>query len=212
MSIRIGIYDFFAYTIPGGLMLCIVLGVLDTCGFQEIWAKLFDLNTLQIFLLIIGCYLTGIAINPVLSKWSQLFEPENFEQDVLNRFKKRNPTLPVEINATDWAIWLASIRRESMEMGFEIDRFLAIAKMIRGASIFLLFSGILALINVFIARISAWYLPLVAVLVAFSVITVRESIKFKRWFYLVIYETVVSRQKPFSSKPEKESAPKKSEK
>ena len=209
MSIRIGIYDFFAYTIPGGLMLCIALGVLDTFGFPDIWVKFFNLNTLQIFLLIIGCYLTGFVINPILSKWSHLFEPKPFEQDAFDRFQKRNPALNLDINPVDWPIWMASIRRESMEMAFEIDRFLAISKMIRGISLFLLFSGLLALVNVIITRISAWYLPLIALSFIFSVVAVRESIKFKRWFYIVVFETVVSRQKPFSLKSETEKPVKK---
>lgn len=208
MSIRIGIYDFFAYTIPGGLMLCIALGVLDMFDVPDVWVKFFNLNTLQIFLLIIGCYLTGFVINPVLSKWSHLFEPKPFEQDAFDRFQKRNPDLKVDINPVDWPIWMATIRRESLEMAFEIDRFLAISKMIRGVSLFLLFSGLLALVNVIIARISAWYLPFIVLSFILSVVAVRESIKFKRWFYIVVFETVVSRQKPFTASPKsgKESA------
>ncbi len=198
MSIRIGIYDFFAYTIPGGLMLCIALGVLDTCGFPDLWIKIFSLNTLQVFSLIIACYLLGFVISPVLSKWSQFFEPENFEKDALERLKKRNPDLVFNINPSDWAIWFASIRRESMEMALEIDRFLAISKMVRGVSLFLLLSGTLGLVNIILNRISAWYLPFVGLLFVLSIVAVRESIKFKRWFYFEIYETIISRSPQFA--------------
>lgn len=203
MSIRIGIYDFFAYTIPGGLMLCIALGVLDTFGFPEVWVNFFNLNTLQIFLLIIGCYLTGFVISPILSKWSHLFEPKPFEQDIFHRFQKKNPALKMDINPSDWPVWFASIRRENLEMAVEIDRNMAIAKMIRGLSLFLLLGGIMIITNVFLGKLPV--IAIVAVLLSFgcSFLSIKEAVRFKQRFYLMIFEAVVSRQEPFASTFEK---------
>lgn len=199
MSIRIGIYDFFAYTVPGGLMLLILLGALDTSGVPDIWVKLFALNTFQFFLLIVGCYLTGFVCSPFLSKWSVFFEPKQIETDILEQFKKRNPALAIDIHPAEWPIWLASIRRENLDIAVEIDRNMAVSKMVRGVSLFLLLGAALALANVVMGRISAWYLPAIAIAGWLSILTVRESIKFKRWFYLVIFETVVSRQERFTA-------------
>lgn len=204
MSIRIGIYDFFAYTIPGALMLLSILWFLDALGIQEIWIKFNSLNTFQIVLSVVCCYLAGYVGDPFLAKWSGLFEPRNFVHDTLDQLKKRNPEIEASINPVDWPIWMASIRRENLDLAFEIDRFLAIAKMLRGASIFLLLGGIIILIYVINNRFSAWYLILTIISAVLSVLTVRQSIKHKRWFYFVIFETVISRQEPFNfqSKPQ----------
>lgn len=204
MSIRIGIYDFFAYTIPGALMLLIMIGGLDALGIQDVWIKFYNLNTFQVVLSVISCYLAGYVFDPFLAKWSALFELRNFVDDALAQLKKRNLEIETNINAVDWPIWMASIRRESLDLAFEIDRFLAIAKMLRGASIFLLLSGIIILIYVINNRLSPWYLLFSIVSACLSILVVRQSIKYKRWFYFVIFETVISRQEPFNfqSKPQ----------
>lgn len=204
MSIRIGIYDFFAYTIPGGLVLLIITGVLDTLGIQGLWEQLKGLNTLQILIFLVACYLTGFASNPVFTKWSTWFEPRHFEEDVLARFKARNPAIPIEINPADWPVWFASIRRENLEMAVEIDRNMAISKMIRSLSLFLLLGGILATINVIIGRLPVWNLIAVLLSGGFSYLSIKEAIRFKQRFYLMIFETVVSRKEPFTAVPKSE--------
>ena len=178
-------------------MLLVLLAMLDIAGAQGLWALVSGLNTLQVFLAIVACYLSGFVCSPFLSKWSALFEPKQFEQDTLERFKMKHPVLIVDIDPADWPIWLASIRRESLDLAVEIDRNMAVSKMVRGISLFLLLAGLLALANVLAGRLSAWFLPVIALLFPLSILTVRESIKFKRWFYVVIFETVVSRQEPF---------------
>jgi hypothetical protein len=202
MSIRIGIYDFFAYTIPGALMLLIILGFLDALGIQDMWIKFHSLNTFQVVLSIVSCYLAGYVFNPFLAKWSGFFEAKDFVHDTLAQLKMRNPEIVANINHVDWPIWMASIRRENLDLAFEIDRFLAIAKMLRGASIFLLFGGIIILVYVLNSRFSAWYLPITIVSTFLSILMVKESIKHKRWFYFVIFETVISRQEPFNFQTE----------
>ncbi len=205
MSIRIGIYDFFAYTVPGGLMLLVLLCVLDTAGIQGLWGMVVGMNTLQVFITIVACYLTGFICSPFLSIWSAVFEPKHFEQDALERFRAKHPGMVIGINASDWAIWLASIRRENLDLSVEIDRHMAVSKMIRGISLFLLLSGLMAAVNIFTGRISAWYILAAVMAIGLAVLAVRESIKFKRWFYFVIFEMVVARHEPFlfSAQPEK---------
>lgn len=201
MSIRIGIYDFFAYTIPGGLVLLILLCGLDSFGVQGVWEKLNNLTTPQIFLLIIICYLMGFVFNPFFTKWGGFFESKNIEQDILEVIKKRNAALSIEINPNDWAIWLAAIRRENLDLAFEIDRFMAIAKMLRGISVFLLLGGILILTNVISGKYPIWYLSGTVISLVLSVVVVHESIQSKKRFFYVIFETVISRQNPFAYPP-----------
>lgn len=210
MSIRIGIYDFFAYTVPGGLMLLALLAAMDAAGVQGLWGIVVGMNTLQVFVAIVSCYLAGFVCSPFLSRWSAVFEPREFEKDALDRFRAKHPGLAISIEASDWAIWLASIRRENLDLSVEIDRHMAVSKMIRGISLFLLLSGFIAVVNIFTGRISAWYILAVAVAIGLAVLTVRESIKFKRWFYFVIFELVAARQEQFSTPatPEKSSSTK----
>ena len=204
MSIRIGIYDFFAYTIPGGLLLLLLFYGMDSFGVAGIWEKLNALTTPQIFLLVVGAYLVGFIFNPFATKWSSWFESRNFEQDILDRIKKRNPALPVDIEAKDWAIWFASIRRENLELALEIDRYMAVAKMLRGVSLFLVLAGVMVLLNIIGQKHPAWYLVGVALSFLFSFVVMRESVYSKGRFFYSIFETVIARQKPFAATPKTE--------
>ncbi|MCB0544803.1 MAG: hypothetical protein H6575_07360 [Lewinellaceae bacterium] len=200
MSIRIGIYDFFAFTVPGGLMLLILLGVYGTFGGDPALFLLFyDLGTFYILLLILLSYLTGFVANPFLTKWGGLFEQKNMEQVVLDRIKSRNPALDVRIEAKDWGIWFATIRRENLDLAIEIDRNMAVTKMLRGLSAFLFLAGILLIANITTGRFSAWWLPASLGLFICSYAAVYESVQSKKRFFYYIFETAVSKQPPFSS-------------
>ncbi len=199
MSIRIGIYDFFAYTVPGGLLLLLGFAELYSWGWPDIRSFIEHLNTWQIFLLIIAAYLTGYAFEPFISKWNSLFEPRDLIAATLSAVQKRNPRSVMEIHPLEWPVWFALIRRESLDMALEIDRFMAIAKMMRGLSFFLALAAFALIANVIFGHLPAWCLVVPAVSAVLTLTSVRQAIRFKKLFFTVIFETTLSRGTPYST-------------
>ena len=198
MAIRIGIYDFFAYTIPGGLMILLGLAGVYCWVWPEVWTIVLTLNTLGVFLGIIAAYLTGLIMEPVFAKWGEIYTKKDFRADLIANIQKRNPALNISLNPAEWAIWFASIRRESLDLSLEIDRWMAVAKMLRGVSFALLLGGLLCIFAILSGRISWAWLPTSLLLFALAFLAVKQSLRFRASFFLVIFETIIARQEPFS--------------
>lgn len=198
MAIRIGIYDFFAYTVPGGLMILLGLMGVYWWAWQEVWDVIRSLNTLEVFIGILVSYLIGLIMEPVFAKWSDIYTKKDFRVNLIASIQKRNPDLNVSINPSEWAIWFASIRRESLDLALEIDRWMAVAKMLRGVSFSLLSGGILCVGTVLGGKISGVWLLAAFLLFGLAYLSVVQSLRFRASFFLVIFETVISRQEPFN--------------
>ena len=102
MSIRISIYDFFAYTIPGSIYLFIAIYACTIFGIVHIdWLSL-DLSVVQIIVIAGLAYITGLIFEPIAKLWYRLFKPRNFADTVLKEFKHLHPSLEVRFRAADW--------------------------------------------------------------------------------------------------------------
>ena len=81
MSIRIGLYDFFSYTLPGVLYSFAVVYFLVAVKIIQV-----DINTIlmaakdQIILLLIFSYLLGMIMDPLSKPWYRLFAPVGLEK------------------------------------------------------------------------------------------------------------------------------------
>lgn len=197
MSIRTSIYDFFAYTIPGGLVLFAVLGGIEMFGLTDLWTKYYRSNFSELLTIVVCSYIVGHLTNPLNSKWVKLFESRGIPKVAFDEFIAKHPTIETDINPNDWEIWFASIRRESMELTHEVDRQKATSILMRGISFFLALSCLILFLGVFSGKLVWWYSILAIITALFSFIAVKESMKFNKWFYFLIFELVVSRKEPY---------------
>jgi len=197
MSIRTSIYDFFAYTIPGGLVLFAVLGGFEMFGLTDLWTKYYRSNFSELLTIVVCSYIVGHLTNPLNSKWLKLFESRGIPKLAFDEFKAKHPTIKTDINPNDLEIWFASIRRESMELTHEVDRQKATSILMRGISFFLVLSCLILFIGVFSGKLIWWYSIIAIFTALFSFIAVKESMKFNKWFYFLIFELVVSRKEPY---------------
>lgn len=198
MSVRISIYDFFAYTIPGGLYLFTIAYACTAWGLLRIdWLTL-DLSIAQIVMAAGLAYIAGLILDPVVQPWYHLFKPKNLCAETFQEFQRRHPSLQTTIQPGDWAILLAQIRRESIDLALDLERHNATNVMLRNVSVGLM---ILSLVEVTqLARgLGFLHLVLAVVLAGASVVAVRESVKFGRWFFLGVFETIASRSLEASS-------------
>ncbi|MFN0175376.1 MAG: hypothetical protein ACKVU0_12055 [Saprospiraceae bacterium] len=197
MSIRTSIYDFFAYTIPGGLFLLSILGGLELFGLADLWTKIYMSNLVGILIIILCSYVVGHVTSIFNSKWVKLFESRSIPNLAFTEFKVLHPTIQTDINPNDWQIWFASIRRESMELTLEVDKMMATSYLLRGVSMFLALTCFILLLGVVTGKLVWWFLGLAVIVAILSVIAAKGSIKFNKWFYFMIFELIISRNKPY---------------
>lgn len=199
MSLKLGIYDFFAYTIPGGLLLIIVFGSLEIFGITDLINWIGELSFFKLFLFAICAYLNGFVFEPIISKWAKIFQKRDFVGYAFKEFKEHYPKRELNFDPYEYSIWIAGIRRKSLSLVVEIDRFMALSKMLRGIG-FAIQLGALALIFIPIfTKISLWLIPVGLIAGLLSITTIKESKKFHKWYYWVIYETILSLEGEFKS-------------
>ena len=191
MSIRMSIYDFFSYAVPGGVFMSPFLYLLS-----KYYDKVFSLSGMSFWgFLIWGslAYIIGYAIDPLVSKsWYKIFRSENFFQETMEKFNERHTTVNVKFQEMDWYIPLSFIKRHSIEMAYDVEKFNAINIMLRNVSFGLLIYTIIFSIEFFLEDYAWIYAVLAVICLSFSVTLGRQSAKFQKWFYQSIYQTLIA--------------------
>ncbi|MEZ4828975.1 MAG: hypothetical protein R3C61_22215 [Bacteroidia bacterium] len=192
MSLKLGIYDFFAYTIPGGLVLIILFGTLELSNVSELISFVGELSFTKLFIFAICAYLNGFIFDSIISKWAKIYQKKDFVGYAFAEFKDKYPKRELRFDPYEYPIWIAGMRRENLDLAIEIDRFMALSKMVRGVAFALQFGGLVIIILSIFTSISLWFILLGIILVFLSIITVNQSKKFHKWYYWVIFETILS--------------------
>jgi hypothetical protein len=192
MGIKIGLYDFFARTIPGGIFLGAILYILRR---YQIYPFSFgNLSTLEASLFGIGSYVAGFVIDPIAIKlWYRFFKRGGkLHEKTVIEWNKKHAGIEVQLNAMPWYVQLSYLKRHNLEMAYDVERFNVTAIMLRGASFGSLTFTIIFAIE-FISRGFLWRYSVFSLLcLAAAIILIRESIKYRNWFYNAIYESVLA--------------------
>lgn len=133
MSIKIGIYDFFAYTIPGGMYLVsvIYLGYIFQSFIIDITT--FDLVPLLIFVAL--SYVIGLILNPISYKWHRLFKTKDISRTTLEKFQNNNFNFKFKFEPRDIPILIRYIKQNDMEVASEMGQFNAMHIMLRNRNV-----------------------------------------------------------------------------
>jgi len=109
MSIKLGIYDFFSYLIPGGIITAAFFFVLN-----KHLALAVDFGSLSIIeFLVLGtlAYLVGFATDFIAGKtWYKLFRRKDLFEFTMTNFNKRHPSFEVLFQEMDWYIPFSFIK------------------------------------------------------------------------------------------------------
>jgi len=192
MSVRIGIYDFFAHTIPGGFYGIIVVYLLHTIGFITIDINSINLSFTHWIIFAFSAYISTLIIDPLShTLWARFFRPENNAGVELDKFKNNHRELRIDFKSEDWPILLAYIQKEKIEMADVIEKYNATQIMLRNVSF-----GFLLLVLVegvqLVQSPSLAHISLGVMFLLFSIMSMRQSVKFGNWFYSSMYETIVA--------------------
>lgn len=191
MNIKISVYDFFAYTIPGSLLLFSVPYTLIIFDFVPRDVLLFSPSPIQVIIILGSAYVVGLLFEPIGKFWYGRFRPKNHSEVVLAELKKRYPSYDIHFHGHEWTVLLAYIRRENPEVASEIERVNATNIMLRNISFVLIVLAVIELVR-FALGLNLLHLIISLFLIIFSVISGREAVKFAQWFYLGIFENILS--------------------
>jgi hypothetical protein len=197
MSIRTSIYDFFAYVIPGALCLITIVFGLEVFGLFQLWNTIKKGDLIVLALLILLSYVAGYIIWYINSKLIRIFETRPISKLAFDEFKILHPNVHIDIDPNDWQIWFASIRRESIELAMEIEKQKATSYLLRGISFSFALLCLITIAGVVASKLVWWCSFGSMGMAGLVYISIKESIKFNKWFFFLIFEIIISRKEPY---------------
>lgn len=191
MTIKIRAYDFFAYTIPGGIFVAAFGYILQK--YQLISIDLANLSTLQLLILAGLSYLVGYFVNPLVYKsWYRLFRSEDLFERTMTEFNRRQPSLEVNFLDMDWSIFFAFIKKHDSDMALDIDQLKVINVMLRNSS----FGSFVFAVIFFLDFIDNVHVPIYAIgsaiCLLMALVLGKESVKFQIWFYEGVFQHAIA--------------------
>lgn len=193
MSITIGIYDLFAYTIPGLFYLFVIFVYL--WKFQVFQVSTDNLSNIPsgiawlVFVFsIAAAHLLGHLLDYFAQRFVfQLLRRKKDSERALHELKKRYPKVDIRFDAVDWNLLFTLLRERSQDHTRVIDSFEANSIMLRNICFGLLWLGILQLITL-VESFSIFGLIVFAGTMILVFIAHQRSRMFHRWFIVEIFE------------------------
>ncbi len=191
MSIRVGLYDFFAYTLPGVFYLSIIgfwLNAIDLLVIDFSALKDFSLSIL--FAIVIVGYIIGLLIDPLAYRLMRLFQSRNGDaaKAAYDEFTQQHTWVKLGYDAKDWAILLRAVKSVSMEAAADVEQHNVAFIMLRNISLAFVFSMISSVVYYFAILSSLWVLGLGIVFLMMAILAMRRSGLRRHWFYLAVFE------------------------
>lgn len=199
MNIRLGIYEIFSRIVPGGVYMAAIILLLNTGGLLpvDLWTTLSDPKLERLWLIIllgivVAAYVVGGALNPLSFLMLRIFKLKGVSAQTLAAFKhKRQRHWEIDLEDRDWPVLLAYLRVKNLELAADIERQNAISIMLRNVSMGLGLIGFNFLVEFLQAHLT---LDIVLAVITFmlSALSLREAVKFRRWFYEAIFDTILA--------------------
>jgi len=193
MSLTIGIYDLFAYTIPGLFYLYVIYEFLNRLEviryrFSTIPNLPSGLGLLIFVLLVVAAHLLGHLLD-IFAHWFvfRLFKPYKFSERTLQDMKVRHSNVDIQFQAKDLGLLFSMLRQRNQEHSQLIDSFEANSIMLRNIS-FGLFLLVLLQIYSIITNHDRFSMILAISLFILSVVARWRSHMFHAWFITDIFE------------------------
>jgi hypothetical protein len=202
MSIRIGVYDFFSYTIPGAFYLFFGFQLLSIWGetdaqksIQIIISGSYALSITYLGILFILSYVIGLLMESVSRRiWEPLFVRKDWRNETINYFKKEYPELNLKFNVERTNIMFIMARNKYEGTISLMDWYRAIGIHLRNISfaLFLLFvTQIIALIKLGFQPI---YVVSAILLCLFSFIAIKYSSEFNNNQFSLVCRSIIAEE------------------
>jgi hypothetical protein len=191
MSIRVGIYDFFANMIPGVFYMLVAAFGLNIFGIVKIdLAQIMGFSLAAFVTLLAVGFIVGQIIDLIGYKWFLLFRKRNSiaRKEAFALFQQHYPWLEVYYRQEDWSLMLQAIRIQIPEATAEIDQHNALHIMLRNISLGLFLASLILIIALIVIPIHVANVVVAALGLTLSYLAIDRSAHRRNWFYLGIYE------------------------
>lgn len=190
MTIRIGVYDFFAHLIGGSFLLAVLLYI-----FQKILplpVNIANLSSSQVLILGAMAYVLGYASTPMGSIWYRFWVPKDMYQKTVSKLNQELAGVGVNLEIMDWYTLVAFIKRHSIDMAQDVEQYNAISIMLRSTSLgFLIFSVVFGVEFLFSGH-SLGFILLSFICLFLAIVLIQEAVKYHTYFFRSIYQSVVA--------------------
>jgi hypothetical protein len=197
MSVSLGIYDFFAYIIPGTLYLFVFNELLRSFGFKFInvisWFQPGQSPNILLFVpVLIAAYIIGHIIDPLAYNFYHKYiyrirHKKKIYEKQLQYLKEGYPKLNIQFEPRDWTVLFTLLRERNVEITKVIDKYQADSMMLRNIALGTLVLAINYLGNFFFLGSWAYLIVSLGILII-SLLAINKSNQFRTWFYSAIYE------------------------
>ncbi len=189
---RLGIFDFFSYTLPGGIYLSALITALTLWPIAPVLPN-FKLDATVLVILVAISYLIGLLMSFVKwTPWDRLFPSKKLEA-VLEKLQQAYPEVKLKISPNQWPVLQANTAFENHEFSLAVDKLRATHLMLRSVSLALCVFVLLFL--VYAAGHPNSLISWLAVIVALgaSALAAKGSRIFKSWTYHYTFELMIAR-------------------
>ncbi len=210
MSVRIGVYDFFSYTLPGALFLLWGAVAYELWTGNSVVPGLDRVDLAQVALIAVASFLLGHLMDPVSwrNPWYWLFGPRDAASVAHDAIVASLPGVQLGFQASDWPILEARIALDSDSAAAEPQKLRATHIMLRSTCLALLLFALLCLVNLIAKGWQEKHLVGTVVALGFSAVAARGSHKFSRWSYNRVFELAIAHSRalePFAASEEADS-------
>ncbi|MEO0455296.1 MAG: hypothetical protein AAF152_01770 [Cyanobacteria bacterium P01_A01_bin.114] len=193
MSIQIGLYDFFAYTLPGFLCLSVLGYAGASLGLFQFSFQVFNtLSTPFVLASLAVSYIIGMFLEPIAKRWYRLLQPKSKKTDIFHEFKTRHPDWEINVCPEDAGLMRAYIKQQKIELALDIEKLGATNKMLLNFSLGFAALAVISLLLLFINGFQFLQLVILLVAAGLSVVAASEAAKFDRWFHYLTLESMAT--------------------
>jgi hypothetical protein len=189
---RFGVFDFFSYTLPGGIYLAAVLTALKLWPIAPALVP-FKLDAPLLAILVVVAYLIGLLMSLVTwNPWSRLFRAQQLDK-ILEKLQRTYPDFTLNMKPTQWPVLQANTAFKDREFSLALDKLRATKLMLSGVSLALFFFAAMLLVYAIgHPRSLISWLGVVTALGA-SALAMKGSRKYKSWTYHYTFELMIAR-------------------
>lgn len=191
MSITLGVYDLFAFMIPGILYTYIANEFLKLFGLAHLDIQQIN-DLVPIVLVIMIGYILGQVLELPARAWRRWRLNLDAAANAIEKIKKNHPNAKIDFLPQDWPFLYGVIRRYHIGSVAAIDRLSAISIMLQNISFGLLLYALFHLISILVTGYSIDHLVFVLSAFLLALPTKRKSQIYNQWFYNSIYELSLS--------------------
>jgi hypothetical protein len=202
LELRVGFYEFFAYTLAG-IAYLFAATVVATAGafFKDPFQLLKELGVAEITLIGIAGYIVGLTLDLIARKLAKRCFKVASEDSALRKLAARVPEAEAFANSY-WPLALAELHVEKEHLVAHVDTYKAASILLRNVALAILSAGsaLLVLAPFFASKAAYDIVGLGSI--AFAIAALHESRRFDEWFYSALWERLIAlRRFRASTKP-----------